>query len=648
LSPQEAPFAAVKNMCGIAGIIGNHLPDIESCLARMSSALVHRGPDDAGVALWPARAGLPCAAFAHRRLSIIDLSAAGQQPMSTQDGRFSIIFNGEIYNYRALRQELQFEGVRFRSQTDTEALLHLYARRGPKCLQWLRGMFAFAVRNNETGEVFIARDHLGIKPLYYYQRDNLFLFASELRALLESQAIPRRLSQLGLISYLQSGSVASPQTIIEGIRLLPPGHYIILRPNPDCKLEGTEVSYIEEWPMSANAPQGLDRQAAVEVLREALKESVRLHLVSDVPLGPFLSGGIDSSAIVALMRQVTGDTPKTFSVVFTEEKFSEAVHARLVARKFNTEHHEIHLSEQQLFDMLPAAIGAIDQPTMDGINTFVVSKAVKEEGITVALSGLGGDELFAGYPTFRRALRLRSVARFSNSLRQGVSSLGERFWNRSVQQKKLWQLLASDGSPSVACAVSRQLFTDDEVESMLGESASLLPAFSINPMTSEEALSDYDPVNAVSLCELRGYMANTLLRDTDCMSMAHSLEVRVPFVDAEVVRFVLGLPGGWKLNGGRQKPLLQDALEDLIPPEVMNRPKMGFTLPFEEWMQSRLHDEIETAFTNEQQFDSIGLRPSAVREVWRQFLRAPRKVGWSRPWALYVLGRWCEQHQVTL
>jgi asparagine synthase (glutamine-hydrolysing) len=611
----------------------------------MSDALVHRGPDDAGVSLWTVGESSPSSGFAHRRLSIIDLSAAGHQPMSTMDGRFTIIFNGEIYNYRELKRELQTEGVRFTSHTDTEVLLQLYARRGPECLRLLRGMFAFALRDNETGEVFIARDPLGIKPLYYHIAGEVFIFASELRSLLASELVPRRLSRAGLFSYLRNGSVSAPQTIIEGIRLIQPGNYMTVVSRDNRLLEAREVSYIEGWFGSACAPPGLDREAATEALREALQESVRVHLESDVPLGPFLSGGIDSSAIVALMRQVTGERPKTFSVVFAEEKFSEAAHARQVARKFDTEHHEIHLTEHQLFDILPNALRAEDQPTMDGINTFVVSKAVRESGISVALSGLGGDELFAGYPTFRRALRLRSAARFPISLRQGVSSLGGRVWNSSVQQKKLWQLLASDGSPAVACTVSRQLFSPDEAESLLSEGANMLDSC---PADSQLPLRSDDPINDVSLCELNGYMANTLLRDTDSMSMAHSLEVRVPFVDAEVVRFVLSLPGAWKLNGGKQKPLLQDALGDLLPADVMNRPKMGFTLPFENWMQLRLRDGIETTFADEKHFESIGLRPSAVRQVWRQFLATPQRVGWSRPWALYVLGQWCAQHGVRL
>lgn len=630
-------------MCGIAGIIGNWAVEPGACLARMSRALVHRGPDDDGVEVWPASEGTAFTGFAFRRLAIIDLSAAGHQPMSTPDGRYTIIFNGEIYNYRALRRELEVEGVRFASHTDTEVLLQLYARRGVECLHRLRGMFAFAVRDNRTGGVFIARDQLGIKPLYYHSASDLLIFASELRSLLASELVPRRLSRAGLYSYLESGSVTSPHTIIDGVRMLAPGHYIVVRPAGGASVEAREVAYMEGWLEGASAPEGLDRAAAVEALRETLKEAVRVHLESDVPLGPFLSGGIDSSAIVALMRQVTGNRPKTFSVVFAEEKFSEARHARQVAEKFDTEHHEIHLGKQHLFDMLPSAIGAEDQPTMDGVNTFVVSKAVREAGITVALSGLGGDELFGGYPTFRRALRLQSLMRLPGAVRRGAAAVAGRLFNTAVNQKKLWQLVASEGTAAATCAVSRQLFPSVEADNLLCEGAGFIP---VQPSLGE--YEEDDIVNAVSLCELRGYMTNTLLRDTDCMSMAHSLEVRVPFVDVEVVRFALGLPGSWKMNGGRPKPLLQDALGDLLPEEVRNRPKMGFTLPFEEWMQSRLRAEIEETFADRQQFEPIGLRPEAVAEVWRRFLRAPQSVGWSRPWALFVLARWCSRHGVTL
>lgn len=632
-------------MCGIAGIIGNRVTEVEACLARMSDALVHRGPDDEGTAVWPDNGRTPLTGFAFRRLSIIDLSAAGHQPMTTADGRFSIIYNGEIYNYQTLRKELEVEGARFASQTDTEVVLQLYARRRVDCLRWLRGMFAFAVRDNETGEIFIARDHLGIKPLYYFHTNETFIFASELRALPESGLVPRRLSKRGLTSYLQSGSVASPGTMIEGVSLLQAGHYLTVTPIAGS-LEVNEVFYTKEWLAVSDAPEGLDRPAAVEALRDALKESVRLHLVSDVPLASFLSGGIDSSAIVALMSQVSGEQPKTFSVVFDEQKFSEAPYARCVAEKFNTDHHEIRLSEQRLYEMLSAALAAIDQPTMDGINTFVVSKAVKNAGITVALSGLGGDELFAGYPTFRRALKMRSLSRVPGALRKGASAVGGRLLNRSQQQRKLWELLEGDASPQAACDVSRQLLSFKEIESLLAGGGHYLSAAEI--ASSGETENGSDTINAVSRCELGGYMANTLLRDTDCMSMAHSLEVRVPFVDISIVKFVLSLPGDWKLNGGRPKPLLQDALGDLLPSEITNRPKMGFTLPLENWMQSRLRDEINEMFNDEQRFESMGFRRGAASDVWQRFLRSPQRVGWSRPWALYVLAHWCAQHQVTL
>ncbi|MFL6210385.1 MAG: asparagine synthase (glutamine-hydrolyzing) [Pyrinomonadaceae bacterium] len=635
-------------MCGIAGIIGNQAPNAAACLASMSEALVHRGPDDAGVSVWPADGRSAYTAFAHRRLAIIDLSKAGHQPMSTSDGRFSIIFNGEIYNYRTLRRELEQEGVRFTSDTDTEVLLQLYARRGVSCLKRLRGMFAFAIRDDESAEVFIARDHLGIKPLYYYHTGSLFIFASELRALLASGLVPRRLDQAALTSYLATGSVTAPSTIIKDIRSLPPGHYSTIVPLSGGSLKVQEISYTADWLAKAGAPVELDRDDAVEALRDALLESVRVHLVSDVPLGAFLSGGIDSSAIVALMSRVTGERPKTFSVIFADKKFSEAVPARFVAEKFGTEHHEIHLSEERLFGLLPAALAAEDQPTMDGINTFVVSQAVRAAGITVVLSGLGGDELFAGYPTFRRTLRSQSAARLPLFLRAPVSSFGRRFWSRSVQQRKFWDLLASDGQAAGVCAVSRQLLSFEDISTLLSGGVKPPHAFKTNPEGLNAELLGADTINAVSVCELRGYMANTLLRDTDFMSMAHSLEVRVPFVDAEIVHFVLGLPGTWKLNGGRQKPLLQDALKDLLPLEVMNRPKMGFMLPFQNWMQSRLRDELDDSFADEKRFESIGLRPGAVREIWRRFLRAPQQIGWSRPWALYVLGHWCAQHGVTL
>jgi len=290
----------------------------------------------------------------------------------------------------------------------------------------------------------------------------------------------------------------------------------------------------------------------------------------------------------------------------------------------------------------------MDQPTMDGVNTFVVSKAVKEAGVTVALSGLGGDELFAGYSTFRRALRLQEMQRFSKSLRRAGSRVGRTFLNGSVQQQKFWQILQSDGSPRAVYEISRQLFAPDQFMNLLAH----FDAKAVSPQRYTENTGDKengwkDPINTTSLLELNGYMANTLLRDTDFMSMAHSLEVRVPLVDKNVAEFVLGLPGEWKMNGGGSKPLLRDAIKDLLPAGFLERPKMGFTLPFERWMRSRLREDLATVLEDEKLLARAGLHAEAVSKIWRRFLRSPRAVGWSRPWSLYVLAKWCGLNDVT-
>ncbi|HEU5131612.1 MAG TPA: asparagine synthase C-terminal domain-containing protein, partial [Pyrinomonadaceae bacterium] len=333
--------------------------------------------------------------------------------------------------------------------------------------------------------------------------------------------------------------------------------------------------------------------------------------------------------------RVGDQRPKTFSVVFDEAAYTVAPFSREVAVRFNTDHSEIRLGEDELLEILPDAIAAIDQPTMDGINTFVVSSAVKREGITVALSGLGGDELFAGYPSFRRALRFDAMSAASKRVLRAASGVGKRAMNGSVQRNKFWQLMTSEGRPQDVYRISRQLFSSDAVIEMTGRD--------LNTASNGHRLDD-DVVNAISQLELRGYMTNTLLRDTDAMSMAHSLEVRVPFVDAKVVDFVMSLPGEWKVSGnGGPKPLLADAMSDLLPREFLARPKMGFTLPFEKWMQGRLRSEIESVFSSEMP----GFDTNSVRGLWRKFLREPRAVGWSRPWSLYVLARWCEINQVT-
>jgi asparagine synthase (glutamine-hydrolysing) len=603
-------------MCSISGIFG--VTSFEA-VQSMNAAQKHRGPDDHGVF----QAGHVM--FGNTRLAVIDTSPAGHQPMLDPETGNCITYNGETYNFKDLRREL---GGEWLSNTDTEVVLRAYRKWGVDAFRRMRGMFALAIWDHAKQELVLARDPLGIKPLYYYTAKDHLVFASELRALLASGFVPRKLSTAGVDSYLANGSVQSPLTIVEGVKQLLPGHYLQV----NGKLELTETEFTRPKPEIVR-----DREEAVARLRSELEESIRLHLESDVPLGVFLSGGMDSSALVALMSKLDL-RPKTFSVVFDEQMFTEAPFSRAVAERFRTDHRELRLNEDRLIEILPDAIAAIDQPTMDGINTFVVSQAVKHAGITVALSGLGGDELFAGYPSFRRAIKLSSMSPLSKRVLRAASGVGKIALNGSVQRHKFWQLANSDCTPEDVYRISRQLFSTDFVTRITGRDAIY--------QTNGNHHSN-DIINTISQLELKGYMTNTLLRDTDAMSMAHSLEVRVPFVDTKVVDYALSLPGEWKAGRNKgPKPLLADAVSDLLPRDFLARPKMGFTLPFEKWLQQNLRAEVASVLRDASRFS--GLNHKEVENVWENFLQKPRAVGWTRPWSLYVLAKWCEINNVTV
>ncbi len=615
-------------MCSISGVFSTTDPASHTeAVARMNAALTHRGPDDHGIVV--------CGdvVLGNTRLAVIDTSPAGHQPMNDPQTGNWITYNGETYNFKQLRAELEDGSHPWHSNSDTEVVLRAYGRCGVDAFRRMRGMFALALWDNRERTLLLARDPLGIKPLYYYRSEHVVVFASEVRALLASGLVPRTLSTEGVDSYLANGSIEAPLTIVDGVKQLLPGQCMQVHAGVDGELEFT-VQEFASASRETDSPRS--RAEAVARLRSELEESVRLHLVSDVPLGVFLSGGIDSSAMVALTSRITGQPPRTFSVVFDEPEYTEAPHARAVAARFRTDHSETRLNEDQLLDMLPHALASLDQPTMDGINTFVVSKTVKNAGVTVALSGLGGDELFAGYPSFRRALQVESMSPLSRRCLRAASGFGKLVLNGSTQRSKFWQLAASDGAPADVYRITRQLFAPDYVRRITHR------APHANGLCLESAA---DVVNQISKLELRGYMTNTLLRDTDAMSMAHSLEVRVPLVDIKVVEFALALPGKWKLGNGTNgvaKPLLADAVADLLPRDLLARPKMGFTLPFEHWMQGRLRTEIASVLDDGGRVLNTGLAADGVRGVWHRFLKKPRAIGWSRPWSLYVLARWCE------
>jgi asparagine synthase (glutamine-hydrolysing) len=612
----------------------------------MMAAMGHRGPDDEGfLAAAPATLGM-------RRLSIIDL-AGGAQPIFNEDRTRAAIVNGEIYNFRELRGALEARGHRFRSRSDAETTVHAYEEWGGDSVERLRGMFALAVleyAGSRSQRLFLARDRLGIKPLYYRLGDGLFLFASEVRALLATGLVARRLSRTALESYLVFGSVAEPMTLVEGIYSLEPGHRLELRldagqPRIEPKCYWNLGSATER---TADSPPGQFSAAAREARRQ-LEQAVREHLAADVPLGIFLSSGIDSAALAALAsREQSG--VHTFTVIFPEQDFSEARLARETAKRFGTRHEELLLAGDEMLERQEEAVAALDQPSMDGINTYFVSRAARQAGLKVALSGLGADEVFGGYSTFRDTPRLAALAGLAGRSPQAARSLAAaalvRLGKASRRADPLRKLAAAWRAPDSlphAYFFARVLFTPDQVQSLLRD-GTLSPQAPWRERLDEaaRAVNRLDSFTAVTHLELESYLVNTLLRDTDAMSMAHSLEVRVPFLDHRLVEFVARLPRPLKQRRGAEKALLLAALGELLPKEVAGQRKRTFTLPWEKWLRAPLREPLEAGFAHLAPTLAAALEPAAVQAVWRDFLNG--RTTWSRPWSLYVLNRWVSRH----
>jgi asparagine synthase (glutamine-hydrolysing) len=622
-------------MCGIAGALSTS-PRTED-VRLMTNALHHRGPDDVGIAELVGPDGRAAGTFGHRRLSIIDLSAAGHQPMFTPDDRLCITYNGEIYNYIELRAELEREGVQFRSTSDTEVLLLGWQRHGARFLERLRGMFAFAIWDRQEARGYLVRDAFGIKPLYVAEQNGDVIFGSEVRAILATGRVRPALSSAAVASYLFTGSVAEPLTIIDGIVAVPPGCVVTVAMRNGGFTTGEPERFITAFPPVDDMHR--DPHSHVHRVRNAIRESVRYHLVSDVPVALFLSGGIDSSAVAGLASEVAESRLESFTVTFSEADFSEAQPARETAKRFNTRHHEILLSGQDLLNALPDVFAAMDQPSLDGLNTFVVSRAVRSFGIKVVLSGLGGDELFGGYPSFQRARLISPLWKLPAVMRRagavGASPIGD------LRAQRMRAVLDEDNPAFAAYRASRTLFGERQLESLTG---SRYPGGTGMLRAPDDVdISKLSLMQQVSLHELTGYMRNTLLRDSDVFSMAHGLELRVPLVDLQVARAAGAAADALRAKRGSPKSILVEAVRDLLSPETIARPKYGFTLPFETWMRNEMFNEVDSVLTGLQP-ESLGLRRSAVAEVWSEFQRRRPGVNWSRPWALYTLMRWAAQN----
>ncbi|HUP90200.1 MAG TPA: asparagine synthase (glutamine-hydrolyzing) [Longimicrobiales bacterium] len=599
-------------MCGIAGVLWReprHSQQSAEILERMKHALRHRGPDDNGLHV----DGAGRFAFLNTRLAIRDLLPAGHMPMRSPDGRLCITYNGEIYNAEELREELRRLGYAFRSHSDTEVVLAGYQHWGSEVARKLRGMFAFAIA--DEAQLVLARDPLGIKPLYYVQERDRFAFASEIRAFVDGGLTSRAINATAISAYLQLGSIPAPLTIYDDVRALEPGQLLEI----DFQLALRQRKYFH---LAEPGRVRIDATVA-----DLLDDAVRTHLVSDVPVGAFLSGGIDSAAIVALAAKHT-EALVTCTVTFDEAAHDESAIARSVAQRFRTTHHEVHVTHNSFVDDVPNIINALDQPSIDGFNTWFISKAASHIGLKVVLSGLGGDELFGGYPTFRGVPRmLRAVTAL-----QPVAGLTARAvsMRRGARWRKVADALRQTPSPESAFLTFRGLFTGKE----LGNSESQFDALDY---VRERARGSGDLRDWVSRAELRTYTANQLLRDADAMSMAHSLELRVPFLDTRLVDSLLSLPSEERIGAGG-KSVLREVMRTQLPDEVVNRrAKRGFTFPMQEWLAKPQARDLWDWNTN---IKSI-VAPELLTEVESGFRAG--STHWSRAWSLIVLNQWQRQ-----
>jgi asparagine synthase (glutamine-hydrolysing) len=592
-------------MCGIAV----HFNSLGRATPLDLELIRHRGPDSRGEWLSPdGRRWL-----GNTRLAIVDLSPTGAQPMSDPATGNVIATNGEIYNHLALREKLG-PNVNWFGTSDTETLLMGYARWGRAVVDHLKGMFAFAIYDAGRNELFLARDRLGIKPLYYTVDPHGLRAASEVRVLAPATAA---IGPEAISAYLQWGASPEGQLIYSGIQALPAGHAMTIS-------RDGEINTWRYWPTRKTFALFPDN--VVGRVRGLIDNAVEEHLLSDVPVASFLSGGIDSSVITALAAQKLQNKLQTYSVGFDLAEFDETGIAQEIAGRYHTDHHRIQLSEEEVIESVTEAVSKLDLPSVDAINTYIVSRAVARHGVKVALSGLGGDELFGGYPSFRDVPRLQLVATLPSFLRRLVAvagNLGERLAD-----------LPETGDAGELAHWRRRFFTDNSIRR-----AGL-------PITAEPREGPVplpDDFAQISWAELTGYMRRMLLRDADQMSMAVSLEMRVPFLDHQLVEYVLGLPAAAKKKFRGVKGLLVEACRDLLPPSVYDRPKAGFVLPMKPWMRGALASFVDDGL---RETVARQLLPESFVNELREAFRSDR-LHWTRLWSVVVLGHYAKRRELV-
>ncbi|HQD09503.1 MAG TPA: asparagine synthase (glutamine-hydrolyzing) [Flavihumibacter sp.] len=615
-------------MCGIAGILRiDQQPAPEVAIRAMTRALQHRGPDAEGIYLQG------CLALGHRRLSILDTSAASDQPFEDPTGRYQMVYNGELYNFKELRR--QIPEYNFTTSGDTEVLLQWFIRSGKAGLDHLAGMFAFAVWDAAEQSLCLVRDRLGVKPLYYYLDDEQLIFASEIRAILASGLVAPAIDTRSLHDYFRYQSVSSPDTLLQGIRQVPPGHLLRIK-NGQASME----SWWDIMRKPATFEPAHESQVKHDILN-LLTQAVERRMVSDVPVGAFLSGGIDSSAVVGLMQRISNQRPNTFTIAFKEKEYDESAYAALAARRFKTHHQVIELAAGDMLNGISDALNAMDSPSGDGVNTYVVSKAVKAQGISVALTGAGGDELFAGYPFFQQYMRLRNrslVWEHTSPVRKLVGM------TMVLRPFSKYRDLMNTASTSIAdlYPVFRQIMAPGLIDDLVR--APVRDRISMQLNAWRRPLEKFPHYSQVSIAELTGYTRNTLMLDLDQMSMAHALEVREPFFDHDLLQYVLQVPDKWKAPV-YPKRLLVESLAGMLPDELVFRQKKGFLFPWKDWLRKDLRGFCQ------QRIESMAARPfvngSALLQLWGDFLRGDQQVKWVDVWLFVVLEQWLERNGVT-
>ncbi len=613
-------------MCGIAGVINYKYTLNPSIIQAMTNAIKHRGPDANNTF------ATNHIQLGHTRLSIIDLSQAANQPMHSTCGRYTIIFNGEVYNYKEIKQQLTT--YNFTTNGDTETVLAAYIQWGVKSINLLKGMFAYTIWDAQEQQLIAVRDRLGVKPFYYYNHEANFIFGSEVRTVLASGLVPAAINHSALSQYFQLQSFYAPHTLIKNICQLQAGHYLT------HNATGTTITTywnIESVKDNKHANSKSLSQIHNDI-SNLLHQSVEYRMVADVPVAAFLSGGIDSSIVVGLMAQYTTKPIETFNISFAEKEFDESKYASIVAKKFNTNHHQINLTATHFLNELVNALDSMDTPSGDGVNTYVVSKAVKANGIKVAMSGIGGDELFAGYPSFKQWHSIQSKSAFWHIPTPLRKLLVAPLSSSNKNTSRIKSLLsASQLNMQTFYPLIRQIFSTKQISSLLKSNDPYVYNY------YGKSIHDFPILSQLTIAELQGYTQHTLLKDTDQMSMAVALEVREPFFDHSLIEYILQIPDSIKYPS-YPKSLLVESMGDMLPQEIVHRKKQGFLFPWEHWLRNELKDFAHNLITSFAQREFV--HQKFVLNYWQQFLNNSKQTRWVNVWVIIVLEYWLQKNKI--